>query len=162
MLCVLSQGLIQNDTSGGGEIEASDMGIAHGDSIAAVLIKLKYLLRQPCCFLTEDQEVAGFENRGSIRPVDFFRQKIEFLFILSGQKSIYVFPIDDIHVLPVIESGPFEVLIIGAETQGLDQMQGAVGGAAQAGDTAGVRGDFGLDQNDVKQALVLMRHDCKG
>ena len=53
-------------------------------------------------------------------------------------------------VLEIIHAGAFEVLVGEEEAQGADEVEGGAGGGAEAGDVAGVLGDFGFDEDDFE------------
>jgi hypothetical protein len=55
----------------------------------------------------------------------------------------------DLDFVPVIGSGAADGFFIGAEAEFSDEMQRREGRAAEAGDVAGVRRDFRLNQRDV-------------
>ncbi len=63
-----------------------------------------------------------------------------------------------LEVLPVVQTRPLQASVGDLEPQWADQMQGGLSGQAQTADGAGVRGDFGFNQNDVK----MMRHELSG
>ncbi|MCG3164025.1 MAG: hypothetical protein JMDDDDMK_05491 [Acidobacteria bacterium] len=52
--------------------------------------------------------------------------------------------------VPVIQSGAADGFFIGAEAEFADQVQRRERGAAEAGDVAGVRRNFRLDQRDAQ------------
>jgi hypothetical protein len=52
-------------------------------------------------------------------------------------------------MLPVIHAGAFKLGVVEPEPEGFDQMKGGLRGGAEAGDVAGVRGNFGFDQDNV-------------
>ena len=57
-------------------------------------------------------------------------------------------------MLPVIETGAFQLGVIDFEAEWIDQMQGGLGGQAQAANGPGVVGNFRFDQNN----LEIVRH----
>ena len=59
----------------------------------------------------------------------------------------------DLHGVPVVEAGAAELGVGDLETEGFDEMQAGAGGGAEAGDVAGVGGDFGADEDDVEGDL---------
>jgi hypothetical protein len=64
-------------------------------------------------------------------------------------ESLDVAVVMDLDFVPVIGSGAADGFFIGAEAEFSDEMQRREGRAAEAGDVAGVRRDFRLNQRDV-------------
>src|SRR6185369_4987585 len=58
------------------------------------------------------------------------------------------------HMLPVIHAGAFELRVVELETKGFDEMQSRTRRGTEPGDVAGVRRDFGFDQNNMHKSLT--------
>ena len=156
-MLLLPYGLIENNASGHGQIQTSDIRIGHRDSIASLRVFVQKKFRQPLCFFAKDQEVSWVETGLGVGSTGFFAEQEQTFQGLTVDKGCKAWPMDNRDVLPVIKSSPFQVAIIGAETQGVNQVQGGVGGSAQAGDTAGVGRNFRFHQDDMKRGLVWHR-----
>ena len=100
--------------------------------------------------LAENKKIPGGVFRLCIGPVGFLCKEIELSFILLSQEIIQAVPVNNLDMLPVIKSGPLEVLVISAESQRFHKMQDSVGRAAQPGRCAGIGRNFRLHQNYVE------------
>ena len=63
----------------------------------------------------------------------------------------------DVGQFVVVEPGPGQVGLIHPEAERLDEVQRRPGVGAQPDDVAGVRGDLGLNQDDVQATSVAER-----
>ena len=106
----LPQGFIQHDTRAHCQIEAADMGIAHGDRQAAVTIQRENVFRQAFCLLAKDQHGAGSKPRLCIGSGCFCGQKKETALVLTTQKGLEILPVVDPDLGPVIKPGPFAMI----------------------------------------------------
>ena len=52
-------------------------------------------------------------------------------------------------MLPIIHPGPLQGAVVELETERFDEMQNGIGGGAEPGERAGVRRNFGFDEDDV-------------
>ena len=57
----------------------------------------------------------------------------------------------DVDVFVIIKPGSFHVLVVQRETKRLNEMELAAGFSAKPNYVASVGGNFGLNENDVKQ-----------
>ena len=54
------------------------------------------------------------------------------------------------HRVPIVEAGPLEGLVVGLESQRVNQVQSASGGGGRATDVPGVLRDLGFDEDDLE------------
>lgn len=126
------------------------MRIAHRDGVAAVAVEGKRLLRQALGLPAKNKEAAGAEGRLPVRPLGLGREQEESALVLRGEKCVQVRPMADLYLRPVVQPGPFQMLVVKAEAKGMDKVQDGVCGAAEPGRRAGVGRYFRLDKNDVE------------
>ena len=75
------------------------------------------------------------------------------LFLSPLQEGFEVDVMPDIHILPIVKPGSFQILVIQMKAKGVDQMQGYLRSPAQAGNIARIGRDFGLIENDMKRRI---------
>lgn len=147
----LTIGLVDNNAHGYGDVEASHRP-PYGDSIGAAGVCLQEGRGEAYGLLPKDEIRSrcktGFgvglpTSRGEIEE----RTRAGLL-----EEVLEVSVMLDFDVGPVVKSCPAKATVVGAETQGVDEVQGGVSGPAQAADTARVGRDFGLYQDDVQAA----------
>lgn len=60
----------------------------------------------------------------------------------------------DVHVIPVVQAGAADAAIGQAETKRTNEVEGRPRGRAESSDVAGVRRDFGFDEDNVHGEMV--------
>ena len=148
---MLAQGLVENDACGHCQVEATDAGVGHGDGVGAIGIEPQDLVWQSLGLLAKHKMVAGPEPALPKGLLGLFAEKKKPFFVLGLEIGVEVRPVPDGNVGPIIESGPFQVPIVGGESQGVDEMEHRVRRPAQPGDGAGVGRDLRFDQHDVER-----------
>ncbi len=127
---VLAQGLIEDDTRGHGKIEASHIGVGHGQGVAAIYVKTDYFCRQPSGFAAEYQVVPRAKNGIGVWGVDLCAEEEQLLLRLSFQKTVQIVPVHDGNMPPVVKAGPFQVLVVDVKSQGFDKVEICIRSAA--------------------------------
>jgi hypothetical protein len=149
---LLAERLVEDDTAGHGQIEAADIGIGHGDPVTALLKIFQNERREPLGFLAENQEIAWAVATFQIGFLGFFTEEVQFFQIASSQETFEVVPVNDFDMRPVVESGSFQIAVIGSEAKRVYQMEDCIGGTAKPGDAAGIGWNFRFHQHDVEGA----------
>ncbi len=102
-------------------------------------------------FRPEDQEIAMVDRRASVGDGGVGAEGVQ-----SGpraqsfQKGIKALMVTNIHLLPVIQPCPLEMLVIGLESQRVDEVETQFRRAAKPGDVPRVGRNFGLVEDNVK------------
>jgi hypothetical protein len=65
-----------------------------------------------------------------------------------------VFPVLDIHLMPIIHTCASESPVINGKTKRFNQMQPTLSRQAEPGDISGIRRNFRFDQHNVKHVLA--------
>jgi hypothetical protein len=68
----------------------------------------------------------------------------------GGLQFVKILPVTDSDELPVVKTGAFQITVVRREAQFTDQMQVCTGSGTQAGDVAGVGGDFRFNEYNVE------------
>ena len=66
------------------------------------------------------------------------------------QKLAQALVVCNIQLMPVVQSGAFELAVVNGKAHGLHQVQGRTGAGAGAGDVPRVLRNLRFDQNNVK------------
>ena len=74
---------------------------------------------------------------------------MEFVLRIHGLYLGKIFVNMHLHQMPIIQPGPLQMLVINGKPQGLHQMQLYARSSAQAGNIAGIAGNFRLNQYNV-------------
>lgn len=125
------------------------MGILHGDGVAAIPVELQDIIRQALCFLSKNEKAARLEGGLDIAARHLGGEEEELQFALCGEKGVEIGPVADGDVLPIVESGSLEMLVIQGKPQGMDEMEHRVGCSAESRYRTGIGGDLWLDENDI-------------
>ena len=136
----LSQGLIEDDGNGVGKVQAAHPLAHHWNSVSSILMGVEELLRKAASLRTEDEEILCLKvglRIGNFRPPGKEKELTTPVFLEKVLPGIVK---ADINILPVVESGPLEMLVVDFESQGGHEVERRVGGGAETGDTAGVGG----------------------
>jgi hypothetical protein len=145
----LSQSFVQNYPDRGGEVERANSFVGHRDSQTSIPVRDQQILGQAARFSSEDQAVVRLISPISVDAFGFCRE-VEKAAIRQGViESFDVAVVMNLDIVPVIESSAADGFSVGAEAEFSDQVQRREGRAAEAGDVAGIRRDFRLDQRDA-------------
>ena len=105
-------------------------------------------------FRPEDQEIAMMDRCASVRDGCVGAEGVQ-----SGpgdrcpQKGIKALMVTNIHLLPVIQPCPLEMLVIGLESQRVDEVETQFRRAAKPGDVPRVGRDLRLVKDNVKAGV---------
>ena len=114
-------------------------------------------LGQPACLRTEEKVTLAGE-RGIPVGLGGLRRHEEPCGLSSLPAQILKrIPHADIHVLPVVETGALQLLVINAEAEGLDEVQPGPCRQAQSSHRARVVWNFGLVEDDVEHWSFFSR-----
>ena len=148
---LLAKGLEEDDGDAVGEVEGAAFGVGHGDVEPAVAGGFEEGVRKAGGFTAEGKDIAGGEPS---RVVGAGRALLDEPDAGVGGKMLEeggpVGPAPPLEVLPVVHAGAAELAVVEIEAKGLDEVKGGLGGGAEAGDAAGVGGDFRLEEDDVE------------
>ena len=142
---------IRDDCDGVREVEASDRS-RHRDAPRTVLFD--EFSGKAHRFAAEQQYVSGCERAAAVRPVPL---RAEEMYLPSGcprPEGIGAGVLDDVHMLPVVESGATHGLVVRLETQRMHQMQPRTQPQTKTPGVAGVWPDFRMQQGDVEDRLL--------
>lgn len=65
-------------------------------------------------------------------------------------KGFPVFVMMDIEVVPIVHPAAADLFIRNLKSEGIDEVESALGDGAKATDVTGVLGDFGIEENEVQ------------
>ena len=133
------------------------MGILHGDGIAAISVELQDVIWQTFGFLAKNKKTARLEGGLDIAAHHLGGEEEELQFALCGEKGVEIRPVADGDVLPVVKSGPLEVLVIEGKPQGMDEVEHRIGRSAESRYRPGIGGNLRLDENDI--VGLVANHD---
>jgi hypothetical protein len=110
---------------------------------------LQKLLGQPLGLLAEHQkDVLGIHRIG-ITGGSLGGEVVTYRAGIFPVEILYVLVNVQIQMLPVIQPRPLHIAVIQRVSQGFDEMQGAMGGGAGAGDVPRILRDLGLQKDNV-------------
>jgi hypothetical protein len=158
----LTEGFVEGDANGGGEVEASGR-IFHGDAEAAGGVLVEEGFGETFGFAAEDEAVAVVvggvpEGAGGFGGEEPEAGPLPYP-VLKMEPGV---PEVDVAVLPVVHAGAAEGFFVEGESEGLDEVESGAGGEAEAGDVAGVWGDFGFDEGDLEHGREGVRGGAGG
>jgi hypothetical protein len=145
----LSQRLIQSNSDRRGQIERTHSFIGHRDCQATFPIRAQQFFRQSARLPSKDQAVVRLILPIGVDAFGLCREVEEAAIGKGLIESLDVAVVMDLDLVPVIESRAAHGFLVGAEAEFAHEMQRREGRAAEAGDVAGIRRDFRLDQRDV-------------
>ena len=127
---------------------------AHRDAQRAVGMRVEQRLRQAGRFLAEHDRVAvrevGVRIVRAARVESSQRRRGGERCEERVERRVH----DDAERVPVVETRAFELAVVDAKAERLDEVQRAARRGAEACDVAGVRRDLGFDQNDVQRRVA--------
>ena len=140
----------ENERGTVGEIQGPGIGIEHGDSEPVIAVLFQERLGEAGGFAAEDEVIVGAVLGVGVEfgAVGFDEPEAG----VGGEALREVgpiFPAVPGELLPVIHAGAFELGIVQFEAEGFDEVEDGLGGGAEAGDVAGVGGDFGFEEDEV-------------
>jgi hypothetical protein len=149
----MAKGFKETDADRGGEIEAAG-GREHGNAKAVVRILTKEGFGEAFGFATENQEVA-------LAVVGVPKREARFGGEHPGPGSLPYpvakmgpgIPNVDVAFVPVVHARAAEGFFIEGESEGSDKVESGSGRLTKTGDVAGVRRDFGFDEDHVKHGI---------
>ena len=136
----------QHDGYRGRKVETAGFR-GHWDGQAILWIGQKETFRQPFCFTTEHQKIALAKLGIPIPALGLGCQKKS-----PGRgasrsfKLSQVFPMLDVHLVPVVHAGAPKLAVIDRKTKGFHQMQPALRRQAKPSDISGIRRNFWFNQ----------------
>ena len=148
----LMKKVIGHNACGSGKIQAADIP-PNGYEIAGVCFS--DMVRQTGCFPAE-QEIIPMPDLcrwigGRCVPT----QDEKPCFAVHRIKECLKIPVmTHIDLLPVIQAGPLEMLVINLEPQGMDQVQPHFSGPAETGNISGVGRNFRLVKDNVQRGVI--------
>ena len=146
----LPDGFVRCNANGNGKVQGAQPLLPLGDFEPVITRPVMNFLRDSLAFVPEEQTISSFE--GCI-PNGFFRmrgKKINVFRPIFGSEEVFpVRVLDDIERLPVVHSRTPQVLIRNFETQGVNQMETAIGKCANSANASGVLGYFRAIENDL-------------
>ena len=149
---LLAEGFEEDEGGAVGEVEGAGLGIEHGDAKPVGGVFCEEGFREAGGFAAEDEVVAGLVGDFGVVSGTVGLDEPE---AGGGGKGLAeggpVGPAVPGDLLPVVHAGAFELAVVELEAEGFDEMEGGVGGGAEAGDVAGVGRDFGFEEDDVHE-----------
>lgn len=112
---LLAQGLIEDNTCGHGQIQTPDIRVGHGDSIASLGVLVQKIFRQALRLLAEDQIISKIKGGLGVGTPGFLAEQEHPLDGVRLDEGGKAWPMDNRHMLPVVEPRPLQVAIIGAK-----------------------------------------------
>lgn len=101
-------------------------------------------------FLAKEQVIAFLELCGPMRPLRFCGEEPEAVRSFGCEESIPAIVFVAFDHVPVVQAGAAEGFLRHIKADGVDDVQCAAGCCCGAADIAGVLGDLGVEQDDVK------------
>jgi hypothetical protein len=140
-----SEGFVEGDAGGGGEVQAAG-GFAHGDSEALAGVLGEEGFGEAFGFAAEDEAIAvavvGFpEGAGGFGGEEPESGPLPHPALKFGPGV----PDADVAFVPVVHARAAEGFFVEGEAEGSDEVESTAGGQAKSGDVAGVWGDFGFE-----------------
>jgi hypothetical protein len=109
-------------------------------------LSVEQAFRKAFRFSPKNKIVLWLELGVPIVPIGFgSKKKASSWGARSRFKGVQVFPILQIHLMPIIHSGTAKLAIVHRKSQRLDQVQPASGCQTKTGDVAGIRRNLGFD-----------------
>lgn len=147
---VLPHGLIEDDSHGGGQVEAA-RGALHGDGEQTVRVLGQQRLRQAPGFPSKNQKVPLPKAFLPVGARGFGREKEKpRLGRLGRLQRLKGIPEPHVEMLPVIQPRPAQQFVLKGKAQRFDQVQAGPGAQAEPADVAGIGRNLRLNQDDVK------------
>ncbi len=147
------QEMIGHDPHGRGEIQTAD---SPPNRNAIALVSLAQFTRQSRCFSTEKQIVPVMDACLGIVFIGVAAEADDpgvHLAILVCDERRKILMVLDIHLMPIVQSRSFQMLVIDLKSQGMNEVQSHLGSAAQACDVSGVGRNLGLVQDHMKRRI---------
>jgi hypothetical protein len=141
---------VEHNAAGHGKIETADVCVVDWNSVAMLGEVFQDERWQPLGFFPENQEITGGELTFQVGLPGLLAQKMKSSQGMTGEKGFEVIPVNDFHILPVIEASPFKVTVIRAEAKRPDEMQNRLGRTAQSCNASGVGRNFWFNQDNVE------------
>ena len=149
----LPPGFVGSDRHGAGQVQAAGFG-SLGNAQRLLGLPAQQRARQPLGLAAEYQGIARSKRRVGVAALGRFREppapaaepRPE------GVPTVHRFPLQ---VLPVVESGPAQVVVIDAKAERSDEPQLGSEGDARAADVARVLRDLWLVEHDMQQRLMI-------
>ena len=147
----LAEGFVDNNGDGAGEVEGTDVVGEDGDAEYGIGMGGEDVVGEPLGFAAEDEGVAGAIVDLGVGAGAAGAEKKK-AGGLEGIEAGLPRGMDlDVDGVPIVEAGPAELGVGDLESEGFDEMELRAGGGAEAGDVAGVGGDFGINEHDVER-----------
>ncbi len=144
----LAQDLIHAHGDAVGQVQAA-AGVPHGHPDAVILMGGQQRFRQPGVLPPEDEVGPVRVSDVGVAPGRLGGEVIERAFVL-GEEILQPVVIADVKVVPVIQPGVLELLVVDGKAHGAHQMQPTGRARAGAGHVAGVLRDAGFHKDDVQ------------
>jgi hypothetical protein len=143
----LAEGFIENNAGGGGEVEAAGAG-EHGNLEGALGVGGEEGGGEAGGFLAQEDPGVRGELRGPEGLAGEAGSEDEGVGTDGGQEGGEVIVDGDGHMPEVVHAGALKVFVGEEEAQRAHEVEGGAGGGAEAGDVAGVLGDFGFNEDE--------------
>ena len=78
---------------------------------------------------------------------------------IQGLQLVQAVEIADVQGVPIVEAGPFQMLVVHGEAQGADEMEAGAGHRAGPGHVPRVLRDLRFHHDDVKHAVAVLSKD---
>ena len=134
-----------------GQVQAAVKVPDHGDADQGIRVGLEKSFGKALGLAPEDQAIAFLKLHFGVFSRGLGAEEPEPHIRMGAQKSLPILIVGGIQVFPIVKPRAAQIIIVGFETKGMDQMELRIVGNAKPTDAAGVLRNFRLVQNDVEQ-----------
>ena len=146
---LVAQGFVSDDGDGVREVQGAGFG-NHRDADGRVPMRLQERLGKAFRLLAENEHVARRELDVRVGARRLCGKEVEVVAAVHGGDFIEVFVVMHLDEVPVVEAGALEVFVVRRKAERLDEMEFDARRRAEAGNVAGVAGDFWFYEYDMQ------------